>query len=128
MFVVVPEEARTLTWSRVQTLLLVAEVLSPSTARGDRMLPSRSPSRSCFGRSDSTRQSRGLEGEATLVEPRLGQAREPLQHAVTLQDRRVNAEADARIAPLDLVEGRTRNQRPVGRSRDRDTAPPAQIP
>jgi Uma2 family endonuclease len=38
VFVVVPEEARTLTWSRVQTLLLVAEVLSPSTARGDRML------------------------------------------------------------------------------------------
>jgi Uma2 family endonuclease len=38
VFVVVPEEARTLTWSRVQTLLLVAEVLGPSTARGDRML------------------------------------------------------------------------------------------
>ena len=38
VFVVVPEEARTLIWSRVQTLLLVAEVLSPSTARGDRML------------------------------------------------------------------------------------------
>ena len=35
---VLPEEARTLTWSRMQTLLLVAEVLSPSTARGDRML------------------------------------------------------------------------------------------
>ena len=38
VFVVLPEEARTLTWSRMQTLLLVAEVLSPSTARGDRML------------------------------------------------------------------------------------------
>ena len=38
VFVVVLEEARTLTWSRVQTLLLVAEVLSPPTARGDRML------------------------------------------------------------------------------------------
>jgi Uma2 family endonuclease len=30
--------ARTLTWSRVRTLLLVAEVLSPSTARNDRFL------------------------------------------------------------------------------------------
>jgi Uma2 family endonuclease len=38
VFVVVPDEARTLTWSRVQTLLLVAEVLSPSSVRGDRML------------------------------------------------------------------------------------------
>jgi Uma2 family endonuclease len=38
VFVVVPDEARTLTWSRVQTLLLVAEVLSPSTARSDRFL------------------------------------------------------------------------------------------
>ena len=38
VFVVVPDEARTLMWSRVQTLLLVAEVLGPSTARGDRML------------------------------------------------------------------------------------------
>jgi len=38
VFVVLPEEARTLTWSRMQTLLLVAEVPSPSTARGDRML------------------------------------------------------------------------------------------
>ena len=33
VFVVAPDEARTLTWSRVRTLLLVAEVLSPSTAR-----------------------------------------------------------------------------------------------
>jgi Uma2 family endonuclease len=38
VFVVAPEEARTLTWSRVRTLLLVAEVLSPSTALGDRIL------------------------------------------------------------------------------------------
>ncbi len=38
VFVVPPEEARTLTWSRVRTLLLVAEVLSPSTSRGDRIL------------------------------------------------------------------------------------------
>jgi Uma2 family endonuclease len=38
VFVVAAEEARTLTWSRVRTLLLVAEVLSPSTTRGDRML------------------------------------------------------------------------------------------
>jgi len=30
--------ARALTWSRAQTLLLVAEVLSPSTARSDRFL------------------------------------------------------------------------------------------
>ncbi len=36
---VVPlDEARTLTWSRMRTLLLVAEVLSPSSARGDRFL------------------------------------------------------------------------------------------
>jgi Uma2 family endonuclease len=38
VFVVPPEEARTLSWSRMRTLLLVAEVLSPSTARGDRFL------------------------------------------------------------------------------------------
>jgi Uma2 family endonuclease len=38
VFVVLPEEVRTLTWSHVRTLLLVAEVLSPSTARADRML------------------------------------------------------------------------------------------
>jgi Uma2 family endonuclease len=38
VFVVPPEEARTLTWSQVRTLLLVAEVLSPSTSRGDRFL------------------------------------------------------------------------------------------
>ncbi len=29
VFVVPPEEARTLTWSRMRTLLLVAEVVSP---------------------------------------------------------------------------------------------------
>lgn len=38
VFVVPTEEARTLTWSGMRTLLLVAEVLSPSTARGDRFL------------------------------------------------------------------------------------------
>ena len=38
VFVAESAEVRTLTWSRVQTLLLVAEVLSPSTARGDRTL------------------------------------------------------------------------------------------
>ncbi len=38
VFVVASAEARTLTWSRMRTLLLVAEVLSPSTARGDRFL------------------------------------------------------------------------------------------
>ena len=38
VFVVPPEEARTLDWTRMSTLLLVAEVLSPSTARGDRFL------------------------------------------------------------------------------------------
>jgi Uma2 family endonuclease len=38
VFVVSPDEARTLTWSRMQTLLLVAEVLSPSTARADRFV------------------------------------------------------------------------------------------
>lgn len=38
VFVMPLEEARTLTWSRVRTLLLVAEVLSPSTARNDRFL------------------------------------------------------------------------------------------
>jgi Uma2 family endonuclease len=35
VFVVPPEEARTLSWSRMRTLLVVAEVLSPSSARGD---------------------------------------------------------------------------------------------
>ncbi len=38
VFVVAAEEARTLTWSRMRTLLLVAEVLSPTTARSDRFL------------------------------------------------------------------------------------------
>lgn len=38
VFVLPPEEARTLTWSRIRTLLLVAEVLSPSSTRGDRFL------------------------------------------------------------------------------------------
>ena len=38
LFVVDAEEARTLTWSRMRTLLLVAEVLSPSSARADRFV------------------------------------------------------------------------------------------
>jgi Uma2 family endonuclease len=38
VFVVPPDEARTLNWTRMRTLLLVAEVLSPSSARGDRFL------------------------------------------------------------------------------------------
>jgi Uma2 family endonuclease len=38
LFVAATDEVRSLTWSRVQTLLLVAEVLSPSTARADRFL------------------------------------------------------------------------------------------
>jgi Uma2 family endonuclease len=38
VFVVAPDEARTLTWSRMRTLLLVAEVLSPSSVLGDRFL------------------------------------------------------------------------------------------
>lgn len=38
VFVLPVEEARTLTWSRMRTLLLVAEVLSPSTASADRFL------------------------------------------------------------------------------------------
>lgn len=38
VFVVLRDEARTLAWSSVRTLLLVAEVLSPSTGRGDRIL------------------------------------------------------------------------------------------
>ena len=38
VFVVPPDEARTLTWSRMRTLLLVAEVVSPSSSSGDRAL------------------------------------------------------------------------------------------
>jgi Uma2 family endonuclease len=38
VFVVPTDEARTLTWSRIRTLLLVAEVLSPSSTKGDRFL------------------------------------------------------------------------------------------
>jgi Uma2 family endonuclease len=38
IFVVPHAEVRTLTWSRMRTLLLVAEVLSPSSALGDRFL------------------------------------------------------------------------------------------
>ncbi len=36
LFVVDPVEARAMDWQSMQTLLLVAEVLSPSTARQDR--------------------------------------------------------------------------------------------
>ena len=36
VFVVPIDEARTLDWTRLRTLLLVAEVLSPSSARADR--------------------------------------------------------------------------------------------
>jgi Uma2 family endonuclease len=36
VFVVLVEEARMLSWSSMRTLLLVAEVLSPSSTRGDR--------------------------------------------------------------------------------------------
>lgn len=36
VFVVPPEQARTLDWARVKDLLLVAEILSPSSARSDR--------------------------------------------------------------------------------------------
>ena len=36
VFVVPLEQARSLDWSRIHDLLLVAEVLSPSTARADR--------------------------------------------------------------------------------------------
>jgi len=36
VFVVAPEEARTLEWARMRTLLLAIEVLSPTTARRDR--------------------------------------------------------------------------------------------
>jgi Uma2 family endonuclease len=38
VFVAPLDEMRTLTWSRVRTLLLVAEVLSPSSLKGDRFL------------------------------------------------------------------------------------------
>ncbi len=38
VFVALRDEARTLAWSSVRTLLLVAEVLSPSTGPGDRIL------------------------------------------------------------------------------------------
>jgi Uma2 family endonuclease len=38
IFVVPHDEVRTLTWGRMRTLLLIAEVLSPSSARGDRFL------------------------------------------------------------------------------------------
>ncbi|MBA2459670.1 MAG: Uma2 family endonuclease [Gemmatimonadales bacterium] len=41
VFVAAPEEARTLEWGRVRTLLLVAEVLSPSTSGRDRFLKRR---------------------------------------------------------------------------------------
>jgi Uma2 family endonuclease len=38
VFVAPREEVRTLTWSGIRTLLLVAEVLSPSSVKGDRFL------------------------------------------------------------------------------------------
>jgi Uma2 family endonuclease len=36
LFVVVPDEARTLDWTRMKHLLLVVEILSPSSLRADR--------------------------------------------------------------------------------------------
>jgi Uma2 family endonuclease len=36
LFVVAPDEARTMDWRRMRTLLLAVEVLSPTTARHDR--------------------------------------------------------------------------------------------
>jgi len=41
LFVVPFEQARTLDWTALQTLLLVVEVLSPSTARADRFVKRR---------------------------------------------------------------------------------------
>ncbi|MGH7580599.1 MAG: Uma2 family endonuclease [Gemmatimonadales bacterium] len=41
VFVVAMEQARTLDWSRMRDLLLVAEVLSPSSARHDRFIKRR---------------------------------------------------------------------------------------
>lgn len=41
VFVVPSEQARTLNWSRFQDLLLVAEVISPSSAKSDRFLKRR---------------------------------------------------------------------------------------
>ncbi|MBA3658611.1 MAG: Uma2 family endonuclease [Gemmatimonadales bacterium] len=38
LFVAAVHEARTLDWARIRSLLLVVEVLSPSTARADRFL------------------------------------------------------------------------------------------
>ena len=41
VFVVAPDDARTMEWDRMRRLLLVAEVLSPSTARADRFVKRR---------------------------------------------------------------------------------------
>jgi Uma2 family endonuclease len=41
VFVVPPEQVRTLDWSKMQNLLLVAEVLSPSSAKHDRFIKRR---------------------------------------------------------------------------------------
>jgi len=41
VFVVPLEQARTLDWSRMRDLMLVAEILSPSSARHDRFLKRR---------------------------------------------------------------------------------------
>ncbi len=41
VFVAVPAEARTMEWSRIRTLLLVAEVLSPSNPGNDRFIKRR---------------------------------------------------------------------------------------
>ena len=48
IFVVPVDEARTLDWARMQHLLLVVEVLSPSTARADRFTKRRLYQRSCI--------------------------------------------------------------------------------
>lgn len=41
VFVVTPEQARTLDWSKMRDLLLVAEILSPSSAKHDRFIKRR---------------------------------------------------------------------------------------
>jgi hypothetical protein len=91
-----------------------------------RVVSARHRSRVCLA--DAPWQPRRLSGQTFGVEARFGQRREPRQHPVPLEDRRVDTEADPWIPPFDPVQGRARDQYLIGRTGHWDPAPQAELP